>query len=110
MLVIFHGRLPTCPRLPRIRELKKELEEIYMRGPVEAAVRLARNAMDLHLQEEQQLRPPAPITSPLPEAPSWASPAQRCLPAVLHIQWAVLHELLRFEHRLGFYISISTPL
>lgn len=38
-------RMPKCPRVPW--QIKSELEEIYERGPVEAAMKLANNALEL---------------------------------------------------------------
>lgn len=38
-------RMPKCPRVPW--QIKQELEEIYERGPVEAAMKLANNALEL---------------------------------------------------------------
>lgn len=47
--------MARCPRVPR--HIRPELEEIYKRGPVEAAMKLASNAL-------QTVAPATPLAAP----------------------------------------------
>ncbi len=65
----FPFRLPKCPRVPS--HISWELEEIYKKGPVEAAVKLVKNTLEVQKPAAAQ----KPAASQLPS--SAAGPADR---------------------------------
>ena len=71
-------RIANCPRVPK--HIRSEIEEIYSKGPVEAALKLANNAL--------QLRLAVPIVLHAPS--STAGPGERYAPFQRDVRLAII--------------------